>query len=221
MVTLAIDTSTQRGAVALLRDDKPVAEETFTRADPRQNLFYALRQLSLEPAKLDLIVVGIGPGSFTGIRGGIAAAKGLALPRSVPIKPVCSFDAVALAALPKMPRDCLQLCVLCDARRDEVYSAIYDLHGRRDRDCRISPLEALADELHNPVWFVSPQIERFGAALREQFGGFASVCDEPVYPSAAALGRLGVRQFEADGRRGDAKLEPIYLHTPEYKKAGR
>lgn len=221
MITLAIDTSTARGAVALLRDDKPIAEETFIRADPQQHLFGALQRLRFTPSEVGLIVVGIGPGSFTGIRAGIAAAKGLALPQSLPIKAVCSFDAVALTALPKMPRDSQQMCVLSDARRDEVYSGLYDRDGRRVRDCQISAIETLADELHNPIWFVSPEIERFGAALREQFGGFASVSDAPVYPSAAALGWLGLRKFETDGRHGDVKLEPIYLRAAEYKKATR
>src|SRR5881628_2142239 len=118
MITLALDTSTARGSVALLHDDRPLAEETFPRgpvvaasvSDASQtaagtaaatttNLFDALRHLPFEPAQLDLIVVGLGPGSFTGIRGGIAAAKGLALPRSLPIKGVSSFDALALTAL--------------------------------------------------------------------------------------------------------------------------
>src|SRR2546425_7144466 len=205
MITLAIETSTARGAVAVLRDDHLIAELTFERG----KLFEALQKLA--PGDVDLIVVGLGPGSFTGIRAGIAAAKGLALPRSVPIKAVCSFDAVALTALQKMPRDCQQMWVLCDARRDEVYSAFYDRDGRRVRDCQISALETLADELHDPIWFVSPEIARFGAALREQFGGFASVCDTPLYPSTAASGWLGARQFDSDGRRGDTKLEPIYL----------
>jgi tRNA threonylcarbamoyl adenosine modification protein YeaZ len=114
MITLAIDTSTARGAVAVLRDDQPLAEEHFA----RDGLFAALAKLN--PGKFDAIAVGVGPGSFTGIRAGIAAAKGLALPGGLPVKAVCSFDAIALTALPRMPRDCPQLCVLCDARRDEI-----------------------------------------------------------------------------------------------------
>src|SRR3989442_1199242 len=90
MLTLAIDTSTARGSVALLRDEQPVAEETFE----RDGLFAALQRLN--PSHFDLIVVGTGPGSFTGIRAGIAAAKGLALPQGRPVKAVSSFDALAL-----------------------------------------------------------------------------------------------------------------------------
>ena len=111
MITLAMDTSTRQGSVAVLDDDRLVAAETFL----RDGLFDAIAQL--KPGAFELLVVGVGPGSFTGIRAGLAAAKGLALPRAVPIRAVSSFDALALTALPQMPRDCQQLCVVGDARR--------------------------------------------------------------------------------------------------------
>ena len=221
MITLAIDTSTPRGTVALLRDDKPLAEEFFERAPPGQNLFDAIAKLlsahRLGPKDLGLLAIGLGPGSFTGIRAGIAAAKGLALPRRLPITGASSFDAVALTALPKMPRDCPQMCVLCDARRNEIYFAVYDRDGRRTGDCQIKALEAIADEIHNPIWFVSFEIERFKKDIASFFGGFASICETPVFPSAAALGWLAVQRFRAAGNRGDEHLEPIYLRTPQYK----
>ena len=189
MTTLAIDTSSARGSVALGEN-----EITFERG----NLFSVL------PAgHFDEIVVGVGPGSFTGIRAGIAAAKGLALPRGLPVRAACSFDAIALAALPAMARDCPQLCVIGDARRDEIYFAFYDRQGRRSGDCRLGALENL--EIHNPIWFVSSEIEKYREALKECFGGFATVCDEPVFPRAALL------------RPESLPLEPIYLRAAQYK----
>lgn len=221
MITLAIDTSTPRGAVALLRDDKPLAEEVFDRATPGENLFDAASNLlsanQLSAKHLGLLAVGLGPGSFTGIRAGIAAVKGLALPGKLPIKGVSSFDALALAALPKMPRDCPQMCVLGDARREEIYYALYDREGRCVRDCQIGTLEAIADEIHNPIWFVSSEINRFKDNVATLFGGFASIHDPPVFPSAAALGWVAVQQFRAAGNRGDENPEPIYLRVPQYK----
>jgi tRNA threonylcarbamoyl adenosine modification protein YeaZ len=193
MKTLAIDTSTPRGSVAFAG-----REETFERGD----LFAALQKLN--PTGFDEILVGVGPGSFTGIRAGIAAAKGLALPRQLPVKAAVSFDAIALAALPQLPRDCPQICVLSDARRDEVYFAFYDRAGRRTQDCRIAALEEIP--LHNPVWFVSFEIEKYREKLRETFGGFASVCETPVFPHASTL------------RPASLPLEPIYLRLPDYKK---
>lgn len=222
MITLAIDTSTPRGAVALLQDDKPLAEEVFDRSKPGQNLFDTAAKLlsanALSAKDLGLLAVGLGPGSFTGIRAGIAAVKGLALPGSLPVKGVSSFDALALTALPKMPRDCPQTCVVSDARRDEIYYALYDREGRPVRDCQIDTLEAIADEIHNPMWFVSSEITQFKDKLTALFGGFASNCEEPLFPSAAAVGWLAVQEFRDAGNRGDDNPEPIYLRIPQYKR---
>jgi tRNA threonylcarbamoyladenosine biosynthesis protein TsaB len=205
MITLALDTSTPVGSVALLDGDRLIGEEQFG----RDGLFPALEKLN--PGSFDLIAVGIGPGSFTGIRAGIAAAKGLALPRAALLRAVNSFDAIALGASGKMPADCAQMCVLCDGRRGEVYSGLYDRAGGPLGACRLATLEALAGEVHAPVWFVGPEMERYRVAIRELFGGFATVCESPVYPSAVAVGRLALA-----GRCSD-RLEPLYLRTPAYK----
>ena len=224
MITLAIDTSTPRGAVALLRDDKPLAEGTFDRSPPGQNLFdmaaklLAANQLLVDD--LGLLAVGLGPGSFTGIRVGIAAAKGVALPRKLPIKGASSFDALALTALPQMPRDCPQVCVLSDARQDEIYFALYDRQGRCVNKCQIATLEAVADEIHHPIWFVSSEIGRYKDDITALFGGFGSICEAPVFPSAAAVGWLAYHQFRDQGSRGDEELEPIYLRATQYKTIG-
>ena len=213
-VALKIDTSTPRGSVAFagreeffLRDVGRVTSRGAppTPAEvsrPTTDLFTALQRLN--PTGFDQIVVGVGPGSFTGIRAGIAAAKGLALPGNVPVLPACSFDAIALTALPAMPRDCPQMCVLCDARRDEVYFALYDRQGRRTGDCRLGALETI--DVHNPIWFVSSEMEKYRDALRETFGGFATVCETSVFPRAELL------------RPEKLPLEPIYLRETDYKK---
>jgi len=221
MITLAIDTSTAHGAVALLRDDRLLAEDVFDRLRAGENLFDVsarlLAKCQLAVADIGLLAVGLGPGSFTGILSGIAAAKGLALPRNLSIKGVSSYDAVALTALGKMPRDCPQLCVLGDARRDEIYFALYDCQGRRVKDCRIATLEAVVDELHHPIWFVGSEIDRYKNDLVTLLGGFASIAEEAVFPGAAAVGRLAFYRFRDDGNRGDEDIEPIYLRTAQYK----
>jgi tRNA threonylcarbamoyl adenosine modification protein YeaZ len=221
MITLALETSTTLGSVALLQDDTVLAEHTFQRQRGRDELFdaiaAALRRYHTRPG---LIAVGIGPGSFTGIRMAIAAAKGLALPDRLPLKAACSFDALALAAASRMPPDCAQLCVLCDACREEIYYALYDRTGRPVQACRIAPLETLADEIHAPVWFISPQIHRYRQQLRELFGGFASVEPVPLYPSATAVGRLALERYRTEGDRGDEQIEPLYLRHSPYPTTG-
>ena len=200
MITLALDTSTERGSLAVLQDDRLVVEQTFARG----GLFPALEKLN--PGKLDAILVGVGPGSFTGIRAGIAAAKGLALPASTSVTGLSSFDALALVAAPHMPADCELMCVLADARRGEVYFTLHTRQGHRQGPHHIGPLETIADEVHDPIWFVSAEIERFRDALKECFGGFAVACAHPFYPRAALLAGSSF------------PLEPLYLRPTEYKK---
>ena len=192
MITLALDTSTPRGSVALLRDNEILAEQTFARQKSVDGLFDAIAAVCSGFVP-DLIAVGLGPGSFTGLRAGIAAARGLALPARTPIKGMSSFDALALTALPQMPSDAKVLCVLADARRGEVYSALYRRDGQPLRECRISTREQVAQE---PVWVLGTE----------------------VTPSAAVLGRLARARFLANGGRGDGRLEPIYLRTTEYRR---
>ena len=202
MITLAMDTSTSQGAVAVLNDDQLVADATFG----RDGLFDAI--VRLNPGSFDRLVVGVGPGSFTGIRAGIAAAKGLALPRAVPICAVSSFDVLALTALPQLPDDCRQLCVVSDARRGELYYARYDRLGLPAGGCRIGTVEALADEIHEPTWFVSSEIDRYAAWLRP----IGVVCGSAIYPCATILGRLG------RGQTRSLPLEPIYLRELDYRQ---
>jgi len=196
MITFALDTSTVRGSVALLRDDAVLAAETFERARAGDGLFDAvagaLRRAAVAPTDVELLAVGLGPGSFTGIRAGIAAARGLALPGNRPIKGVSSFDALALAALPQMPGSAAVLCVQCDARRGELYYAFYDRYGRRQGEVRIGTHESIVAGAGAGAWFVSAE------------NGF--------YPDAAMVGRLA-------RERGDERLEPLYLRAPDYRQS--
>jgi tRNA threonylcarbamoyladenosine biosynthesis protein TsaB len=215
MITLALDTSTPRGSVALLRDDETVSEIFFTRERSADGLFDAIAGVlrggtgtngSNEKCSgnvpgmfrqvPDLIAVGLGPGSFTGIRAGIAAARGLALPRGTPVVGVCSFDATALSALRAMPGDAEILCVWSEARRGEVYRALFGRDGRVVRGCEICARESLGDGLAGKVFLAGPEFT----------------------PGAAAAGRLAREKFLANGRVGDARLEPVYLRATEYRR---
>jgi tRNA threonylcarbamoyl adenosine modification protein YeaZ len=214
MITLALDTSTPRGSVALLRDDSVLAETAFTRDRSGDQLFPTittqLSQHKLTGSDISRIVVGTGPGSFTGIRAGIAAAKGLALPRNTSVVGVPSYDAIALAAADCIPKDCVEICVIGDARRDEIYFAVYNRSGRNTQPCRIGSLETLPDLIHNPIWFISSEIEMFADDLKTLMGGFAVVDTESRFPSASTIGILA--------QQSSAPPEPIYLREPQYTK---
>jgi tRNA threonylcarbamoyladenosine biosynthesis protein TsaB len=220
MITVALDTSAARGSVAVLEDAKILAEIAL---DARQNhsamLFSAvesaLKSAQRAIADVNLWAVGIGPGSFTGIRVSIAAVKGFALVHNQPIKGVPSFDALALEARASLPRDCQNICVLCDAKREEVYHAVYDRDGRRAKDIGVGPLESIADEVQQPTFFVGPDIEKFADDIGAAFGGFATVARAPIFARAAHIGLLAQGKFRRDGA-GDAQIEPIYLRAAKF-----
>lgn len=136
MRVLGIETSSRRGTVALLENERPVVclshEERNAHAERMLPLVErALAEAGWTKREIERIGVGVGPGSFTGLRVGIALAQGLALGLGLPIVGVPSLAAMAAA----VPRDVRGTRVpLLDARRDELFVARYGEDGE--------PLEA-------------------------------------------------------------------------------
>lgn len=112
---LAIELSTPRGHIAVAKDGRVVFEQTFTSHRSHNSMLYAPLAAALETAGTDLqrIVIGTGPGSYTGVRISIAAAQGVALSRDVPLVGLPS-----IAALSEVPEH----AVTGDARRGKFYT---------------------------------------------------------------------------------------------------
>ena len=116
MLTLAFDTATQVATSALV-DDGEVLGERFSRAQLLlEDVDALLRQGGAHPRDLDAVVVGVGPGSFTGVRIGLAAARGLALSLDLPGAGVSTLAALAAGAPAALP--------VIDARRREVFTLV-------------------------------------------------------------------------------------------------
>jgi tRNA threonylcarbamoyladenosine biosynthesis protein TsaB len=224
MLILALDTSCALGSIALLRDDAVLAEtDTGGAMEHAAQIFPKLDQLlsvtNIKLTEINLYAVGIGPGSFNGIRVGIAALKGLRLATHTPMVGICSADAVAEDAAKACPNNCQQIAVLTDARRGEWYFSLY----RKDAT-GVTPLggnttiapEKLPALIHEPTYFVGPD----NRALRDHF--FALPWGEKTpwalfeksdsFPRAATIGKLGAQKFLAKGS-GDAEVAPIYLRA--------
>ena len=121
---LAIDTSTSRTSVAIVQDGKVVFSGFRDGATAHGPSLPALVQEALAVSEVDEVVVGMGPGPFTGLRVGIAFAQSFALARQIPVRGVCSLDAIAT----QIKED--DFIITVDARRKEVYWARYT-HGVR------------------------------------------------------------------------------------------
>ena len=116
---LAIDTSTSRTSVAIIEADTILFSGFLAGATAHGPSLPALVQEALAVSEVDEVVVGMGPGPFTGLRVGIAFAQSFALAREIPVRGVCSLDAIA-AQINKE-----DFIVTVDARRKEVYWARY------------------------------------------------------------------------------------------------
>lgn len=118
-ISLAIDTSTSRTCVAIIEDGTVLWQGDRDGATAHGPALPALVQQAVVGRSIDQVVVGMGPGPFTGLRIGIAFAQSFALARQVPVRGVCSLDAIAAQI------DSKDFIVTVDARRKEVYWARY------------------------------------------------------------------------------------------------
>ena len=164
MNILAVDTAGKTAGVALLQDDRLLYEVYLdggmTHSETLMPMIdTCLKLCGLTCADIDLYAVNAGPGSFTGLRIGLAAVKGLAFPRETLCAPVSTLEALAAAHT----GEGTVLCAL-DARRAQVYSAAFDLatHTRLlDDDARaVTDLADFVENCKKPLFFVGD-----GAAL--------------------------------------------------------
>lgn len=213
---LGIETSGTIGSVALW-DDALVAEESFQRGLVHGKVLVPtiealLARAQWERSTIGLIAVSQGPGSYTGVRVGVATAKALAWTLGCPIVGVPTLD--AMARNPSC-RD-VPLCPVVDARWEQVYTGLYAWRGDV-LDCLSGPRavrpEALARELPGRVHLFGDGLRRYGAAFERP--GVTFGVEEEWVCRARLVAELGARAF-AEGKRDEPiSLVPLYLRPTE------
>jgi tRNA threonylcarbamoyladenosine biosynthesis protein TsaB len=177
----------------------------------------AMRAAGLRPAALDLLAVTTGPGSFTGIRVGVAAAQGIALAAGLPLIGVGSFEAVAEV----VPSDAIaggSLLVALEARRTDLFVQLFD----SAREPLSEPAAVLPENLAATIAQVEPRClaiagdaaARAATALGRRSG--ASVVESP--PSVIGALYAALRRWR-EGERGGA-VRPRYLRPPDVTTTG-
>jgi tRNA threonylcarbamoyladenosine biosynthesis protein TsaB len=166
--------------------------------------------------RIEQIAVGRGPGSFTGLRVGIATARALGLSRELPLSGVCTLDPIG-RAIGELAAGSPRL-VVTDARRGEVFSALYSLDGERVWGPRVSRPEDLAElvaAMEDPPLAAGSGSIRFRRQLANR-GAEVPEDADPVHRIAArhicALAAAG--QSGADS----GSLAPIYLRPPDAER---
>lgn len=210
MLILSIDTSAAAGA-ALTHDGEVL--ERFASTSTRSHaevLAPSVRDLltraGVAGTELASLVVGVGPGPFTGLRAGIATARMLAFVWDVPLHGVMSLDAVALDA--RHPEG--EFAVATDARRKEVYWARYRA---------ASPLPLLLDGPHVGPAETVPDLPVYGRGAGLYAGRMAGpVSAVELTPDAAALATVAYHTLVAGGTLRDSA--PLYLRESDAKVPG-
>lgn len=221
-LTLAIETSTSNGGVALLEGDDVLGETVSNR--PRGHAKHLLtdaislmRTHGVEAADLDLIVGGIGPGAFTGIRLALATVRALGWAQSTPCVGVGSLKVLAWGASVAGG----VVAPMLDARKRQVYGAVYELG-----DAGEPPQELHPPGVFDPGAFAAV-LESYrstgvrwvgegGRAYAEAFAGFAGLAGPQVHAMRPALaGLLGLRAARAGQAGTYAEMVPQYFRASE------
>ena len=225
MRILAIDSSATAASAALVDDGKVLGEFYInTKLTHSQTLMPMIdnvfRCTRTDLSSVDLFAVSTGPGSFTGIRIGVASIKGLAMAQNKPCVGVSTLEAMA-RNLEHM--ECT-ICAVMDARCGQVYNAIFKAHSGTleritpDRALSIADLALECENYANPLFLVGD-----GAKLcynNEQFKKCSAVLPpEPlIYQRACGVAKSALLVYKQTGAVTAAALMPIYLRLPQAER---
>jgi tRNA threonylcarbamoyladenosine biosynthesis protein TsaB len=218
VLVLALDTTNRAGSVAVVDAGVLVSQIA---GDPSRNygerlpqdLMRVLAAASIPLEAVDLFAVAAGPGSFTGLRVGIAAMQGLAMATGRKIVPVSALDALAAAGVGDGTGP---IAAWIDAQRGEVFAALYDPTGT----CVLNGPSSLAPVPTLDAWghatgtapvFVGDGAVRYEAIIRERFGPGARILPAP--PLAGIIGRLAAAA--PDRAVLPHAVVPIYIRRPD------
>ncbi len=218
---LALETATSCGSVALVGEGRCLAEFSLNTSRSHSRRLLAGVELLLAEterawAEVDAIAVSLGPGSFTGLRIGLATAKGLCFATGKPLIGVPTLEGLAaqfpFAGLPIRP--------LLDARKKEVYTGLYQCSAeggpRQAEEFQVLPPERLIELVEGPTLLVGDALLLYGAFFRERLREKALLAPpQTCFPRAAAIGLAAQHRFTAGAFSEAATCAPIYVRASD------
>tara|TARA_R110002012_G_scaffold68372_3_gene177701 strand:+ start:36606 stop:37295 length:690 start_codon:yes stop_codon:yes gene_type:complete len=212
-ILLHLETATTNCSVSISKDDKIVVLKENNAASyshsEQLHVFIkeALKEASLSFSDLDAVAISKGPGSYTGLRIGVSAAKGLCFSLDLPLISVPTLQSMAHQVGLK-PNEVV--IPVLDARRMEVYSCVYDSEYKEVRETRAEIVneESFAEYVSdNKVYVVGSGAEKCRGVL--QHPNF--IFDEAIVPSAKDMVSIAFKKYESKRFEDVAYFEPYYL----------
>jgi len=217
---LTLSTATPGASVALSRGEKLLGELLLAPENARGNLLFPaidhlLQVAGITMAQIDAFAVVHGPGAFTGLRVGVAAAKGLAQASDKPLLGVSSLQTLALQA----GEHELPVCALLDARKQEVYAGLFRWQNGRPLSLapeRVAPPETVLAEISTPTCFIGDGATVYRPLIIRHCGAdarFYPWSQQPLRASSAAV--LALDALRNGETVSPLTLEPVYLRLSE------
>lgn len=234
MIVVGFDTSTEELAIGVGRCESGVGEvlgsrDLRARRAANTKLLPELRdllgELGLAPADVGAVVVGRGPGSFTGVRIGVAAAKGVAHGLGAPLFGVGTLDAVAQ----RFSAQNGLVGILGDAMRGEVYPALFRVRGGHVE--RLTPdtvelpdivADRLGHEVREPIVLAGNALAKYGDRFREALGERAQFAEETLWgPSGESLLLEAFATCDFAAASDPGVMLPVYTRLSDAEEAER
>jgi tRNA threonylcarbamoyladenosine biosynthesis protein TsaB len=221
MKILALETATLAGSIAIVDDRYGFISEVRVnlkiahaeRLMPSIQWILDASQMSID--EIDAFAVSIGPGSFTGLRIGLSTVKGLSYAAKKPIVPVPTLDAFARA----LPYCSHMICPMLDARKNQVYAALYtwEKHEcRKVMDEIAVDLDTLLENIQGPVIFLGDGAKLYRQQISDTLGDRAFFAPESrMYPAAASVAEIALEKMGKGESADPVSLTPLYIRKCE------
>jgi tRNA threonylcarbamoyladenosine biosynthesis protein TsaB len=211
---LCIETATEVCSVAIFEDAKCISLKEIATGNQHASqlailIQEATKEANLTLKQLDAVVVSKGPGSYTGLRVGVSTAKGICFALNKPLIAINTLTSMAFAYIEQAKPKYGLVCPMIDARRMEVYMALYSTDGTEvmATEAKIIDQDSFKEQFNSTITFIGNGAEKCKGLLTSP----QAIFETGFYCSAVGLGTLGLRAFN-DGHFEDvAYFEPYYL----------
>lgn len=220
MKILAVDTATTSCSVAVVDQTSICAELTTLKKQTHSkhlmtSIDSVLKSAGFRVGDLDGLAVTIGPGSFTGLRIGIATIKGIASAVDKPVVGISSLEALACQCTDRS----YLICPLLDARKSEVYGVTYrfseDCLIQQTAPCAVKP-EAFVRKINEPCVFIGSGAQLYQKKIQDALGGNAYfVPDKQNIIRASTIALLSLKKFKINDTVGVGDLIPLYIRKSD------